>query len=411
MQAKEIVVPTSSLSMLRKPDPLADSRMTVSMGPQHPSTHGVLRLELVLDGETVVSAIPDIGYLHTGMEKTMEREKWQQVVTITCRMDYLNSMGNDLGYCLAVEKLMGVEAPERAKVIRVLLTELNRIASHLVWFGTHAMDIGAMTAFFYAFTHREKILDIFECATGARFHQSYFIIGGTRWDVPDNFIPLVKEFLDGFPSFLDECKKLVTGNRIFQRRTQGVGVINKDDAINWALSGPTIRGSGVNWDIRKSEPYSGYETYDFDVPVYDGCDVWSRYLVRMDEFHESWKICCQALERLKEPGEVMADHPKLKLPARDLMKKHIDVMIHHFLIASEGFSVPVGEAYQSIESARGEIGFYVVSNGGERPWRVRVRAPSYVNLSALPAMVEGSLIADVVAVIGSIDIVLGDVDR
>lgn len=411
MQAKEIVVPTSSISMLRKPDPLSDSRMTVSMGPQHPSTHGVLRLELVLDGETVVSAIPDIGYLHTGMEKTMEKEKWQQVVTITCRMDYLNSMGNDLGYCLAVEKLMGVEVPERAKVIRVLLTELNRIASHLVWFGTHAMDIGAMTAFFYAFTHREKILDIFECATGARFHQSYFIIGGTRWDVPDNFIPLVKEFLDGFPTFLAECKKLVTGNRIFQRRTQGVGVIKKDDAINWALSGPTIRGSGVNWDIRKSEPYSGYETYDFDVPVYDECDVWSRYLVRMDEFHESWKICCQALERLKEPGEFMADHPKLKLPARDLMKKHIDVMIHHFLIASEGFSVPVGEVYQSIESARGEIGYFVVSNGGERPWRVRVRAPSYVNLSALPAMVEGSLIADVVAVIGSIDIVLGDVDR
>lgn len=397
--------------MLRKPDPLADTRMTVSMGPQHPSTHGVLRLELVLDGETVVSAIPDIGYLHTGMEKTMEKEKWQQVVTITCRMDYLNSMGNDLGYCLAVEKLMGVEVPERAKVLRVLLTELNRITSHLVWFGTHAMDIGAMTAFFYAFTHREKVLDIFECATGARFHQSYFIIGGCRWDVPDNFFSLVKDFLDGFPSFIEECKKLVTGNRIFQRRTQGIGVIKKEDAINWALSGPTIRGSGVNWDIRKSEPYSGYETYDFKVPVYDGCDVWSRYLVRMDEFEESYKICCQALERLRRPGEVIADHPKIKLPARDLMKQHIDVMIHHFLLASEGFTVPVGEVYQAIESARGEIGYYVVSNGAERPHRVRVRAPSFVNLSALPAMVEGSLIADVVAVIGSIDIVLGDVDR
>ena len=411
MQAREIVVPTSTISMLRKPDPLADTRMTVSMGPQHPSTHGVLRLELVLDGETVVSAIPDIGYLHTGMEKTMEKEKWQQVVTITCRMDYLNSMGNDLGYCLAVEKLMGVEVPERAKVLRVLLTELNRITSHLVWFGTHAMDIGAMTAFFYAFTHREKVLDIFECATGARFHQSYFIIGGCRWDVPDNFFSLVKDFLDGFPSFIEECKKLVTGNRIFQRRTQGIGVIKKEDAINWALSGPTIRGSGVNWDIRKSEPYSGYETYDFKVPVYDGCDVWSRYLVRMDEFEESYKICCQALERLRRPGEVIADHPKIKLPARDLMKQHIDVMIHHFLLASEGFTVPVGEVYQAIESARGEIGYYVVSNGAERPHRVRVRAPSFVNLSALPAMVEGSLIADVVAVIGSIDIVLGDVDR
>lgn len=411
MQAREIVVPTSTISMLRKPDPLADTRMTVSMGPQHPSTHGVLRLELVLDGETVVKAIPDIGYLHTGMEKTMEKEKWQQVVTITCRMDYLNSMGNDLGYCLAVEKLMGVEVPERAQVIRVLLTELNRIASHLVWFGTHAMDIGAMTGFFYAFTHREKILDIFECATGARFHQSYFVIGGARWDVPDNFIPLVKEFLDGFPPFLEECKKLVTGNKIFQRRTKGVGVISKEDAIDWALSGPTIRGSGLNWDIRKSEPYSGYDTYDFDVPVYDGGDVWSRYLVRMDEFHESWKICNQALERLKTPGSVKSDHPKLNLPERDLMKQHIDVMIHHFLLASEGFTVPVGEVYQSIESARGEIAYYVVSDGGERPYRVRVRTPSYVNLSALPAMVEGSLIADVVAVIGSIDIVLGDVDR
>lgn len=411
MQAKEIVVPTSAISMLRKPDPLADTQMTVSMGPQHPSTHGVLRLELVLDGETVIKATPDIGYLHTGIEKTMEKEKWQQVVTVTCRMDYLNSFGNDLGYCLAVEKLMGVEAPKRAQDLRVLLTELNRIASHLVWFGTHAMDIGAMTAFFYAFTERERILDLFECVSGARLHQSYFIIGGLRWDIPDNFLALTKEFLDGFPKFLDECKRLVTGNKIFQRRTQGVGVIKKDAAIDWGLSGPTIRGSGVQWDIRKSEPYSGYETYDFKIPVYDGCDVWSRYLVRMDEFEESWKICNQALERLREPGEVMADHPKLKLPARDLMKQHIDVMIHHFLLASEGFTVPIGEVYQSIESARGEIGFYIVSDGAERPYRVRVRAPSYVNLSAMPEMVEGSLIADVVAVIGSIDIVLGDVDR
>ncbi|HKX29073.1 MAG TPA: NADH dehydrogenase (quinone) subunit D [Blastocatellia bacterium] len=397
--------------MLRKPDPLADTEMRVSLGPQHPSTHGVLRLELVLDGETVIKAIPDIGYLHTGIEKTMEKEKWQQVVTITCRMDYLNSMGNDLGYCLAVEKLMGVEVPRRAQELRVLLTELNRLSSHLVWWGTHALDMGAMTGFFYAFTERERILDIFECVSGARLHQSYFVIGGCRADVPPNFPGQVKELLDRIPSFLDECKRLVTGNKIFQRRTQGVGRITKDEAIKWALSGPTIRGSGVNWDLRKAEPYSGYETYDFEVPVYDSCDVWARYLVRMDEMRESWKICNQALARLKEPGPVMADHPKLKLPERDLMKKHIDVMIHHFLLASEGFTVPIGEVYQSIESARGEIGFYVVSDGQERPYRVRVRAPSYVNLSALPSMVEGSLIADVVAVIGSIDIVLGDVDR
>ncbi len=411
MEAKEIVVPTSSISMLRRPDPLADTQMTVSLGPQHPSTHGVLRLELVLDGETVVKAIPDIGYLHTGIEKTMEKEKWQQVVTVTCRMDYLNSMGNDLGYCLAVEKLMGVEVPQRAQDLRVLLTELNRLSSHLVWFGTHAMDIGAMTAFFYAFSERELILDLYECVSGARLHQSYFIIGGVRWEIPDNFLSLTRELLDRFPKFLDECRRLVTGNKIFQRRTRGVGVISRKDAIDWGLSGPTIRGSGVNWDIRKAEPYTGYETYDFRVPVYHDGDVWSRYLVRMEEMEESVKICYQALERLKGNGPVMADHPKLKLPERDLMKQHIDVMIHHFLLASEGFTVPIGEVYQSIESARGELGYYVVSDGAERPYRVRVRAPSYVNLSALPAMVEGQLIADVVAVIGSIDIVLGDVDR
>jgi NADH-quinone oxidoreductase subunit D len=392
-------------------DPLSDQLMTVSLGPQHPSTHGVLRLELVLDGEMVVKATPDIGYLHTGIEKTMEKEKWQQVVTVTCRMDYLNSFGNDLGYCLAVEKLMGVEIPRYAQDLRVLFLELNRISSHLVWFGTHAMDIGAMTGFFYAFREREKILDLYECATGARLHQSYFVIGGARWDVPASFRSLCADFLRDFPKFLGECKKLVTGNRIFQRRTQGVGVMKKDDAISWGLSGPTIRGSGVDWDIRKAEPYTGYETYEFKAPVYDGCDVWSRYLVRMDEMEESYKLCCQALERIQEPGPFVANHAKLKLPERDLMKQHIDVMIHHFLLAAEGFTVPVGEVYQTIESARGEIGFYVVSDGTERPYRVRVRAPSYVNLSALPDMVEGSLIADVVAVIGSIDIVLGDVDR
>ena len=411
MATKEIVVPTSSVSMLGRPDPLGDTQMTVSMGPQHPSTHGVLRLELVLDGETVIKATPDIGYLHTGIEKTMEKEKWQQVVTITCRMDYLNSMGNDLGYCLAVEKLMGVEAPPRAQVLRVLLTELNRLASHLVWWGTHAMDIGAMTAFFYAFTEREKILDIFECVSGARLHQSYFIIGGCRAEVPENFPGLVASLLADFKGYLAEAKKLVTGNRIFQRRTQGVGRISAEDAIQWGLSGPSIRGSGVNWDVRKSEPYSGYETYDFNVPVYPDGDVWARYLVRMDEMWESIRICEQALARLREPGPVMADHPKLKLPERDLMKQHIDVMIHHFLLASEGFTVPIGEVYFPIESARGELGYYVVSDGQERPWRVRVRAPSYVNLSALPTMAEGQLIADVVAIIGSIDIVLGDVDR
>jgi NADH-quinone oxidoreductase subunit D len=407
---KEITIPAASVTALGRPDPLGDTRMTLSMGPQHPSTHGVLRLELELDGETIISAKPDIGYLHTGMEKTMETEKWQQVVTITCRMDYLNSMGNDLAFVLAVEKLLGVEAPPRAQVLRVMLTELNRIASHLVWFGTHALDMGGMTGFFYAFIQREKILDLFECVSGARLHQSYFRVGGLAYDIPDNFIPLVKDFIDGFPAFMDDANKLISGNRIFQKRTQGVGVISAEKGMEWGLSGPSLRGSGVAWDIRRSEPYTGYETYDFNVPVYHDGDVWSRYRVRMDEMMESLSIVRQAVDRLK-PGPVTSDHPKLRLPDRDLMKQHIDVMIHHFLVASEGFTVPVGEVYFPIESARGELGLYVVSNGGERPWRVRAKTPSFLNLQTLPAMAEGQLLADLIAIIGSIDIVLGDIDR
>jgi NADH-quinone oxidoreductase subunit D len=407
---KEITIPAASVTALGRPDPLGDTRMTLSMGPQHPSTHGVLRLELELDGETIISAKPDIGYLHTGMEKTMETEKWQQVVTITCRMDYLNSMGNDLAFVLAVEKLLGVEAPPRAQVLRVMLTELNRIASHLVWFGTHALDMGGMTGFFYAFIQREKILDLFECVSGARLHQSYFRVGGLAYEIPDNFIPLVKDFIDGFPAFMDDANKLISGNRIFQKRTQGVGVISAEKGMEWGLSGPSLRGSGVAWDIRKSEPYTGYETYDFNVPVYHDGDVWSRYRVRMDEMMESLSIVRQAVDRLK-PGPVTSDHPKLRLPDRDLMKQHIDVMIHHFLVASEGFTVPVGEVYFPIESARGELGLYVVSNGGERPWRVRAKTPSFLNLQTLPAMAEGQLLADLIAIIGSIDIVLGDIDR
>lgn len=410
MATREIELKTPSVLVIDKPDPLGDQTMTISMGPQHPSTHGVLRLELVLDGETVISARPDIGYLHTGIEKTMEKEKWQQVVTITCRADYLNSMGNDLGYVLAVEKLLEIEVPERAQILRVLFTELNRLSSHLVWYGTHALDMGAMTAFFYAFVHREKILDLYECASGARLHQSYFRIGGLQSDIPDNFLPLLKDFVEGFGPFLTEANTLLSGNKIFQRRTKEVGRISAADGIAWGMSGPALRGSGVNWDIRRQEPYSGYDTYDFDVPVFHDGDVWSRYCVRMKEMEESLKIIRQAVGRLK-PGPVNSDNPKLKLPERDLMKKHIDVMIHHFLVASEGFTVPIGEVYLPIESARGELGYYVISDGKERPWRVRMKTPSFANLQALPKMAEGQLIADVIAIIGSIDIVLGDVDR
>jgi NADH-quinone oxidoreductase subunit D len=411
MENRQLLVPTPGLEWESRTDPLGDTRMTLNMGPSHPSTHGVLRYELVLDGERIVDVEPDIGYLHTGMEKTMEKEKWQQVVTITCRMDYLNSNGNDLGYCLAVEKLLGVEVPPRAQALRVLLTELNRIASHLVWLGTSGLDSGAMSPVFYCFGSREKILDIYECISGARMHQSYIRIGGVQSDAPETFAPLVRQFLDEFPKFIDEMKRLLIGNRIFQMRTQGVGKISLEDAIDWGLSGPNTRACGLAWDVRKAEPYTGYETYDFNIPVYTEGDCFARFLVRIDEMYECVRICNQALERLKEPGPVVADHPKLELPPRDLMKQHIDVMIHHFLLASEGFTVPVGEVYQAIESARGEIGFYVISDGKERPWRVRVRAPSFVNLQAVPVMARGELISDLVLINSSIDPVLGDVDR
>ncbi len=410
VSTKEIVIPTASVTTLGKRDPLGDQRMTISLGPQHPSTHGVLRVEVELDGEVVVAARPDIGYLHTGMEKTMENQKWQQVVTITCRMDYLNSMGNDLGYVLAVEKLLGVEATPRTQVLRVLLTELNRLSSHLVWWGTHVMDIGAMSPFFYSFDQREKILDLFECVSGARLHQSYFRIGGLMADIPDTFLPLLKEFMAQFPDFLKMANKLVSGNKIFQSRTKGIGVISGEDALNWGLSGSSLRASGVAWDIRKTEPYSGYDTYDFEVPTEKDGDVWARYLVRMREMEESYKIIQQAIDRLPS-GPIQSDHPKLKLPERDLMKEHIDVMIHHFLIAAEGFTVPIGEVYFPIESARGELGYYIVSDGKEKPWRVRVKAPSFLNLQVLPKLAEGQLLADLIGIIGSIDIVLGDIDR
>jgi NADH-quinone oxidoreductase subunit D len=387
-----------------------DTQMTLSFGPQHPSTHGVLRLEIVLDGEMIVKATPDIGYLHTGMEKLFEYKKYQQGIVITDRMDYLNPLGNNLAYCMAVEKLLGIEIPERAQVIRVLMCELQRIASHMVWLGTHALDIGAMTVFFYCFRQREKILNMIEAASGERMTPSYFRIGGLMMDLPAGFERRCRQFLDDFPRALGEFHDLLSGNRIFQKRTQGVGVISGEDAIDWGLTGPSLRGSGVNIDIRRTNPYSGYETYDFDVPVETGCDVWSRYMVRMRELAESQKIVRQAVDRLK-PGPVKADAPKVVLPEREAMKTHMDALIHHFLIVAEGFNVPAGEVYHAIEGSKGELGVYIKSDGGPKPARVHVRGPSFINLSALPVMTEGEMIADLVAVIGSIDIVLGEIDR
>ncbi len=403
----------TAVENLRTPDVMdtaLESQMTLSMGPQHPSTHGVLRLDLRLDGEMVIKAIPDIGYLHTGMEKLFEYKKYQQGIVITDRMDYLNPLGNNLAYVMAAEKLLGLEIPERAQVIRVLMCELQRIASHMVWFGTSCLDMGAMTPFWFTFKEREKILNIIESASGGRMTPSYFRIGGLMMDLPAGFENRVKQFLDGFPDALKTFDTLITGNTIWHSRTKGIGIISKEDAIDWGLTGPSLRGSGVGLDLRRANPYTGYETYDFEVPVENDGDVWSRFLVRMRELRESHKIVKQALERLK-PGPIKADAPKVVLPDRDDMRKHMDSLIHHFLIVAEGFNVPEGEVYHAIEASKGELGVYMKSNGGPKPERVHFRGPSFVNLSALPVMAEGEMIADVVAIIGSLDIVLGEIDR
>lgn len=391
-------------------DRALESEMTLSMGPQHPSTHGVLRLDLRLDGELVIKAIPDIGYLHTGMEKLFEYKKYQQGIVITDRMDYLNPLGNNLAYVMAAEKLLQLEIPERAQVIRVLMCELQRIASHMVWLGTHCLDIGAMSVFFFCFREREKILNLIEAASGGRMTPSYFRIGGLMMDLPAGFERRCNQFLADFPSAMDTFDTLVTGNTIWQSRTQGIGVISREDAIDWGLTGPSLRGSGVDLDLRRDNPYTGYETYDFDIPVEHNGDVWARFKVRMRECLESYKIVRQALERLK-PGPIKADAPKVVLPDRDDMRKHMDSLIHHFLIVAEGFNVPPGEVYHAIEASKGELGVYMKSNGGPKPERVHFRGPSFVNLSALPVMAEGEMIADVVAIIGSLDIVLGEIDR
>ncbi len=391
-------------------DEALESQMTLSMGPQHPSTHGVLRLDLRLDGELVVKAIPDIGYLHTGMEKLFEYKKYQQGIVITDRMDYLNPLGNNLAYVMAAEKLLGLEIPERAQTIRVLMCELQRIASHMVWFGTSCLDMGAMTPFWFTFKEREKILNIIESASGGRMTPSYFRIGGLMMDLPAGFENRVMQFLENFPDALNTFDTLITGNTIWQNRTKGVGIISREDAINWGLTGPCLRACGLELDLRKVNPYTSYETYDFDIPTEPDGDVWSRFKVRMRELTESYKIVQQALERLK-PGPIKADAPKVVLPDRDDMRKHMDSLIHHFLIVAEGFNVPEGEVYFPIEASKGELGVYMKSNGGPKPERVHFRGPSFVNLAALPVMSEGEMVADVVAIIGSLDIVLGEIDR
>jgi NADH-quinone oxidoreductase subunit D len=394
----------------RESHPPQDQHMIINMGPQHPSTHGVLRLVLEIDGESVLSLAPDIGYLHTGIEKTCEAKFYQQVVPLTDRIDYLCPMTNNLAYCLAVEKLLGLEIPERAQYLRVLLNELTRIQSHLVWLGTHAMDIGALTVFLYCFREREDILRIFENVAGQRMMTSYFRIGGLSLEPPLDFYKQVQDFLNIMPGRIQQYENLLTGNPIWINRLKDVGYLSAADAIALGVTGPPLRASGVDWDLRRDMPYSGYEKFQFKVPVSDVGDVWARYVVRMEEMRESVKICQQALDGLPE-GRIVADAPKIVLPDREQMKTQMESLIHHFKIVTEGFAVPAGEVFQAVESPRGEMGYYVVSDGTAKPYRVHMRNPSYATLQAIETMCKGRLLADVVAVIGSIDIVLGEIDR
>ncbi len=385
--------------------------MTVNMGPQHPSTHGVLRLVLELDGETVRSASPTIGFLHTGIEKTAEQKKWVQVIPLVERMDYLSAQSNSMAYCLSVEKLLGVELPQRVKDIRVLIAELQRINSHLVWLGTHGMEVGAVSVMLYCFRERELLLNINEMLAGFRLFPSYMRVGGLREDLPRGFHAAVKSFVERLEGKLVEYEDLLTKNEIYLKRTQNVGIISAADAVAYGLVGPIGRAAGVNYDVRKAFPYLGYETYDFQVPTQAKGDVYSRYLTRVAEMKESLKIVRQALDRVPPHGVYAVDDPRITPPPKDKVYTEMEALIQHFLIYSQGFSVPAGEAYVPVEGPRGEQGFTVISDGTNRPWRVKSRSPSLLACQALERMIVGNQIADVIAVIGSIDVVMGDVDR
>ena len=385
--------------------------MTVNMGPQHPSTHGVLRIVLELDGETILSASPTIGYLHTGIEKTAEQKKWQQVIPLVERMDYLSAQSNSMAFCLSVERLLGLEIPDRVRAIRVLIAELQRINSHLVWLGTHGMELGAVSVMLYCFRERELLLNINEMLAGFRMFPSYMRVGGLREDLPRGFHDAVTAFLDRIVPKLDEYEDLLTKNEIYIKRTQGVGRLTREQALGLSLVGPVGRASGVNYDVRKAFPYLGYETFDFAVPVRTEGDVYARYSVRVAEMRESVKICRQALARITPTGPFAVDDPRITPPPKDKVYTEMEALIQHFLIYSQGFMVPAGEAYVPVEGPRGEQGFSVISDGTNRPWRVKSRAPSLLACQALETMIVGGLIADVIAVIGSIDVVMGDVDR
>jgi NADH dehydrogenase I D subunit len=393
-------------------DPISSERMILNLGPQHPATHGTLRLTLELDGEKVTRCIPDIGYLHTGFEKLGEHHTYNQWVTVTDRMNYLSPLSNNIGYSLAVENMMGLEAPPRAQYVRVILAELSRIADHVVWLGTHALDIGAMTVFLYTFEQRERLYNIFELVTGTRLTTSYTRIGGLGWDVPEDFHAIVTDFTSQFPAALEEVDRLLTRNRIWIDRTKGIGVISGDDAIAWNVTGPMLRGSGVNYDLRKDEPYLCYEDLEFDIPVGANGDVYDRYLVRMEELRQSNAIVEQAVNNLPE-GPVKVDDSKVILPEKDQVYSGMESLIHHFKITMDdhGLTPPPGEMYTATEAPNGELGFYVVSDGSGSAYRMRVRPPSFMNYQCFPEMVEGLMVADVVAVLGSMNVIAGELDR
>lgn len=407
-------------------DPIADERLVVNMGPQHPSTHGVLRLVVEMEGETVRELRPVVGYLHTGIEKNTEYRTWTQGTTFVTRADYLAPIFNEVGYCLAVEKLLNVEVPERANTLRVLMMELNRISSHLVGLATTGMEMGALSMMVYGFRDREYILDIFELITGLRMNMAYARPGGVAQDIPADAVAKIREFCDYMPKCLRDYEKLLEANSIWRDRTQGVAYLDISGCLSLGVTGPVLRSAGLGWDLRKTMPYCGYETYDFEVPTHTGADVWGRYRVRMEEMEQSLRIIEQALDRLK-PGPVMVEDKKIAWPAqlsvggdgsgnslahvRKIMGQSMESLIHHFKLVTEGFRVPAGQVYVPIEAPRGEFGVHLVSDGGTRPYRVHMREPSFINLQALPAISEGGLLADVIAGGASLDPVMGGCDR
>jgi NADH-quinone oxidoreductase subunit D len=391
-------------------EPTKSRRMVLNMGPQHPSTHGVLRVEIELDGETIISSVPDIGYLHTGIEKEFEVKTYQQGVTLTDRLDYLANLSNNFCYSLAVERLLGLEIPRHAQWIRVMLVELTRLNSHLVWLGTHALDIGGMSVFLYCMREREDILRIFEMFSGQRMMTSYIRPGGLALEPPRGWAERVRKFIDAFPSKIDEYESLLTENRIWIGRTKGVGFISLEDMLDLGVTGPMIRAAGLKWDNRKDNPHSCYEEFDFEVPTRTENDVYARYLVRVEEMRQSARIIKQAVEGMPS-GPWHADAPHVVLPDREKMKTQMESLIYHFKIVTEGYRVPEGEVYQVVESPRGELGYYIVSDGTSKPYRVHVHGPSFGNLQAIPVMGKGCMISDLIASMGSMDFVLGDTDR